>query len=336
MSPEQRAQAATLVAVLFGLLCGACGARSGLRMQRLEPCAQEGTTRRCVDPCGRGEQICVDGYWQPCDVPTVRVCANECGHGEEVCTDGVWSECDARAVRPCETLCGAGEQICEDGAWGLCDGPQPGPPRLEATVRDFGDSHADFEGPLPASGAYAELGVVQFLLGPDDKPVYAFPPDPSTTTSPENFDQWYRDVSGVNTSTTIEITLSPVSGHDGVFEYDDPEFFPIDGELFGNEGRMHNYHFTLELATRFRYSGGEVFTFSGDDDLWVFMNGRLALDLGGLHNELSDTIDLDAQAGRLGLELGEAYSLHLFFAERHTVESHFRIETTIAEWAACD
>ena len=44
----------------------------------------------------------------------------------------------------------------------------------------------------------------------------------------------------------------------------------------------------------------------------------------------------DAQAVALGLEIGEAYPLHLFFAERHTVESHFRIETTIAEWAACD
>ena len=68
---------------------------------------------------------------------------------------------------------------------------------------------------------------------------------------------------------------------------------------------------------------------TGDDDLWVFINGKLALDLGGLHSQQTGTIDLDASASKLGITKGQNYPLVLFHAERHTVDSNFRIETTI-------
>jgi fibro-slime domain-containing protein len=61
----------------------------------------------------------------------------------------------------------------------------------------------------------------------------------------------------------------------------------------------------------------------------VFVNDRLALDLGGVHGAESQTIDFDAQAGVLGLTHGGTYHLDVFHAERHTTESHFRMATTI-------
>merc|ERR1711953_1640144 len=64
---------------------------------------------------------------------------------------------------------------------------------------------------------------------------------------------------------------------------------------------------------------------SVDDDMWVFINGTLALDLGGVHTELAEKVELD----HLGLTTGEPVSLDVFYAERHTVGAHFRIETTI-------
>ena len=152
-----------------------------------------------------------------------------------------------------------------------------------------------------------------------------------TTHGQAAFDQWYNDTAGVNMSTQWTIQL--VEGTDGVWVFDDQEFFPIDGMLFGEEGNPHNYHFTYELHTQFTYNGGELFRFTGDDDLWVFINNRLAIDLGGVHGQLTEEADLDAQAVDLGITTGNVYPLDFFFAERHLVESHFRIDTTISDLA---
>ena len=68
-----------------------------------------------------------------------------------------------------------------------------------------------------------------------------------------------------------------------------------------------------------------MFSFDGDDDLWVFINDELVVDLGGVHPAVSGSVDLDT----LGLTIGETYDFDLFFAERHTTQSNFRIDTSI-------
>ncbi|MCX4243247.1 fibro-slime domain-containing protein [Paraliomyxa miuraensis] len=192
---------------------------------------------------------------------------------------------------------------------------------LVATVRDFSQGHPDFESVIAV-----DPGIVQDMLGGDGKPVYAGG-TAGTTTGQANFDQWYRDVAGVNVNIPIQISLT--DNGDETYTYDDAAFFPIDGQGLGNEGNPHNYHFTLEMHTQFTYQGGEVFTFRGDDDLFTFINGRLGIDLGGVHGPIQGSIDLDAMAGTLGIVPGGTYDLDFFFAERHTSESNFRIETTI-------
>ncbi|MBI4702485.1 MAG: fibro-slime domain-containing protein [Deltaproteobacteria bacterium] len=193
---------------------------------------------------------------------------------------------------------------------------------LVGTIRDFKIEHPDFEYAIAV-----DPGIVQQDLGPDGKPVYAGNPTTPTTNGKEYFDQWYRDVPGVNISIPLAIGL--VDKGSGVYAYDSAAFFPIDDQGWGNEGNPHNYHFTYELHTQFEYEGGEVFSFSGDDDLFVFINGKLALDLGGVHGAMTDQADLDADAVYLGISPGKKYPLDFFFAERHTSESNFHIETTI-------
>jgi fibro-slime domain-containing protein len=261
-------------------------------------------------------------------------CDNACGTGTQRCVDGVFGRC---AVPPvvvdCRSACGFGFERCEDGAWAPCDAPQPNPPKLVGTVRDFRASHPDFE---MLTGAGQEDGIVEDVLGDDGKPVYrgGYNRIHSTTTG-ENFDQWYRDVPGINLTTRIDLQLTPSPRRSGFFSFADTDFFPIDGELYGNEGNAHNYHFTLETHASFRYVGGEVFSFTGDDDMWVFVNRRLAMDLGGLHTPLSAVVSLDSIASSHGLVVGEIYPLDFFFAERHTYASNFTIETSIADVGAC-
>jgi fibro-slime domain-containing protein len=300
-----------------------------------QACKVQKTSERCETACGEGLSTCEDGRWGSCEVPEKsRLCQNDCGWGEEICRDGAWGTCEVpRFALLCQSVCGGGEEVCEKGVWRACNAPQPKPPKLRATIRDFSSDHPDFEQPL--AGDQSESGIVAEELGPDDKPVYRGG-SMRTTSGQASFDQWYRDVEGVNASSPIALDLAKSDVDAALFVYDDREFFPIDGLLLGNESRSHNFHFTLEASTSFQYIGGEVFRFQGDDDMWVFINRRLAIDLGGIHASKSATVDLDQRAGELGLTQGDTYALHFFFAERHTNQSNFTIETSIAEPGSCD
>lgn len=219
--------------------------------------------------------------------------------------------------------------------------------------------HPDFQLPTPRSTA--ETGIVADTLGDDGKPVYNNPPAGGTTSTQANFDQWYRDVDGVNIPFVVGLhfVANPSAGN-GVVTFaaslgtaatnpggpgrnrdagvtptsGGSSYFPVDGlgwndTATADDGKLHNFSFTTEIHTTFMYNGGEKFTFQGDDDVWVFINKKLAIDLGGIHVQLQATVDLDAQAATLGISKGNSYDLAVFNAERHTTQSNFRIDTTL-------
>jgi fibro-slime domain-containing protein len=216
---------------------------------------------------------------------------------------------------------------------------------LTMTIRDFKmwdasdpTTNPDFE---DESGD--DRGIVQMMLGTDGKPVYqTATPTTATTHGKADFDEWYNDVAGMNIDVPYPIPLT-ADGDAGLYGYDSlvsgvplsatnatNEFFPIDdgtkyATAFGNQGKPHNYSFTTEIHTVFTYGGGETFSFSGDDDVFVFINKVLAIDLGGVHNREMMSVALDS----LGLVKGQEYPLDLFGAERHTTESNVSFETTL-------
>ncbi len=210
-------------------------------------------------------------------------------------------------------------------------GDVPACQALFATVRDFRPAtHADFEPESDSDFAYP--GLVQPTLGGDGKPVYAPAGATPHTTGPAAFAQWYRDADGINLPLAVTVPLTQTAP--GRYGFDSAAFFPIDGLGYADsdladDGQQHNFHFTTEIHTTFTYGGGESFTFRGDDDLWLFINGKLAIDLGGLHPELEATVDLDARAAMLGISPGNVYPMEIFHAERHTDSSNFHVETTI-------
>ena len=145
-----------------------------------------------------------------------------------------------------------------------------------------------------------------------------------------SFSQWYTTVANVNMEIPGELMLTETTPGSGVSVYDSMAFFPIDGKGFGNTpGQTHNYSFTTEIHVKFTYQAKQKFTFRGDDDLWIFVNNKLALDVGGQHQALEGTIDFDSQAVALGISVGSSYSMDIFHAERQTTDSNFRIETNI-------
>ena len=206
------------------------------------------------------------------------------------------------------------------------DGPDEECAMIVATVRDFEASHIDFQDEI---SNHVE-GLVMSTLGAGRKPVYAHGGTKmGGIENSDSFDEWYRTLDGINLEFAVPLPLTPTGG--GSFVFDDDHFFPLDGMGFGMsgqdaEGVDRNFHFTTEIHTSFVYEGGETFTFRGDDDLWLFIDDRLAIDLGGVHGALERSVDLDT----LGLTAGVRYSMDIFHAERHTVASNFRIETTIA------
>ena len=260
---------------------------------------------------------------------------------------------------------------------------------LTGMVRDFkrgdwGSGHADFE-TAGSKGYFGHVtGLVSMGLTEDGKPVYASDrPSMDTITSAESLSQWFRNIPGINAGMPLMLTLD--NGQDepgGVYSYSSNAFFPIDHKLFGNQGLNHNYHFTFELRTEFTYAPGQYFTFIGDDDVWVYINGVKVIDLGGVHPAVSGSVllfdgkafvekedfALEGVVQRVGSSMASALAtkwqaaglpgscpisqgdryidlglsvdpetglgthcrLNFFFAERHTTQSNFRIDTSIS------
>ncbi len=145
-------------------------------------------------------------------------------------------------------------------------------------------------------------------------------------TSAGTFDQWYSDVLGVNLAKEHGITLTRDAS--GVYEYLDDAFHPIDGQLYGNEGDAHNLYFTYAITAAFTYEacGGQWIDFAGADDCWIFIDGKLGIDLGGVVPGTGQILELDRM---MGLADGQAYVMHLFFAHRGSAASEFHLRTNL-------
>lgn len=211
---------------------------------------------------------------------------------------------------------------------------------LPVVYRDFKPLHTDFGCHMYGNGA--RPGLVMQNIGGDNKPAYnpnppAAPPGWNGSvpqiTSANSYSDWYNSKDGINMEIAGELQLMEIMP--GIYSFSSNNFYPLTGMGFGNNVTPNwanevypdkNGAFTTEIHTNFVYEKGQTFNFSGDDDVWVFINGKLAMDLGGLHGPVQGAIMLDT----LGLVEGQQYPLDAFHAERCDSGSNFRIDTSIS------
>lgn len=318
------------------------------------------------ESCDDNNQVSGDGCTAQCKLEPscgTGTCVNRCGDGfklgTEACDDGNTESGDG-----CSASCNVESAwTCADNTAGA-----PANLVLKVTYRDVLSRprsgytrHPDFES---MSGSDVTPNLVKSTLDTDGKPEFngrccdkaadptycpngvvsgECPYDQQLTTR-ANFRQWYRDVTNVTYPIVSTMTLPRQANGSYVFDSGTVGLYPIDdlgwnlptalredkatADASVNDGKPHNFGFTSEVRYFFQYKGGESLTFSGDDDVWVFINRRLALDVGGLHPREERTVALNSVATSVGIDIGGLYEIALFHAERHTGASNFKLTLT--------
>ncbi len=355
--------------------------------------------------CGNGKkeagETCDDGNTLPYDG-----CASNC-QSEPQCGTAT------SAVGACKSTCGdgilwRGIEECDDGnvadgdgcshdckieaGWTCKSFFDDPPPKLQIPIiaRDFESyssgppvsGHPDFGHYCCDDSLQKGKGVLRSTLDTNHKPVWAGPdpvPDPTQIlfTGKTYFDQWYRDVSGVNMTYYENLTLLQNATSKTTYAmnsdtdppwYDLCGFFPLDdltkplldqntgqavtyhydqgqaddrtchayqGLGFGNSWANHNFSFTTELRYWFQYQGTEQLKFTGDDDVWVFINGTMAIEMPGTHNRAVGTAILDASNGTAQVGYGEPPSSYATVDLKMTIGSVYEVVVLQAERWCC-
>lgn len=110
------------------------------------------------------------------------------------------------------------------------------------------------------------------------------------------------------------------------------DFFPLDGVSSSEEKeKAHNYFFGMRYDVTFKigdYLGPLDYTFTGDDDLWVVLDGeKIVIDLGGIHQAATKKVNLWKCVEDDDKE--KEHTLTILYMERGAGASNCQMEFTL-------
>ena len=188
-----------------------------------------------------------------------------------------------------------------------------------------------------------EQGLVDYELGEDHLPVF-HAGKKTTNKALDATERWFKAVEGKSASYIGALKMDyEVSGAEFSFYQD--RFYPVDeakfseGDVVNKDG--HNHLFTMSFAVPFTVlaNGGEQFEIAADDDTFVFVGDRLAIDLGGVHGVMGGRFEIhddgevytaigDEEPAYSGIRLngGDGSMVRIFHADRDASQSVFNVK----------
>lgn len=211
-----------------------------------------------------------------------------------------------------------------------------------ATDEETGDKVYVFDGGFSNAAGESTVAydtsnrTIRNTAGSTCKREFAFAYVSSSNTN--SWTTYYPFIPISNRNNANGQTQTPYYQDDGVIN-------TISGQVQGDTLKNRNYGFAMVSEGEFTYYANDelFFEFEGDDDVYLFINDELVLDLGSAHSidgyrfELNDYVEA-AKAGKLGSDArnealslveGSAYSFKFYYLERHSYGANIRIETNI-------